>query len=82
MTSSGPDSQIVPGSFADSSAQSMVPYSHILWAAVWLGIASDAVARAAAFVRAEARKKPGTVPQTATPLRRTATRALGSAWPA
>lgn len=68
MTASGPESQIVPGAFADSSAQSMVPYSHILWSAVWLGIASDAVARAAAFVRAEARKKPGTVPATATRL--------------
>lgn len=68
MTSSAPDSQIVPGAFADSSAQSMVPYSHILWSAVWLGIAGDAVARAAAFVRAEARKKPGTVPATATRL--------------
>lgn len=68
MTSSAPDSQIVPGAFADSSAQSMVPYSHILWSAVWLGIASDAVARAASFVRAEARKKPGTIPATATRL--------------
>jgi acyl-CoA dehydrogenase len=68
VTSNGPDEQIVPGSFADSSAQTMVPYSHILWAAVWLGIASDAVARAAAFVRADARKKPGTVPLTATRL--------------
>jgi acyl-CoA dehydrogenase len=68
VTSSGPEAQIVPGSFADSSAQSMVPYSHILWSAVWLGIASDAVARAAAFVRADARRKPGTVPPTATRL--------------
>lgn len=57
--------QVVPGSFADSSAQTMVSYSHILWAAVWLGIAADAVSRASAYVRAEARKKPGTVPQQA-----------------
>ncbi len=68
VTSSGPESQIVPGSFADSSAQSMVPYSHILWAAVWLGIAAAAVTRAAAFVRADARRKPGTVPASATRL--------------
>ncbi len=68
VTSSGPDTQIVPGAFADSSAQTMVPYSHILWAAVWLGIASDAFARSAAFVRGDARKKPGTVPLTATRL--------------
>jgi len=62
LESSGPEEQIIPGSFADSSAQTMVPYSHILWAALWWGIAADAVARAAKFVRAEARKKPGTVP--------------------
>ena len=68
ITSEGAASQIVPGTFADSSAQSMVPFSHILWSAVWLGIASDAVSRAAAFVRAEARRKPGTVPATATRL--------------
>ncbi len=68
LTSAGPMSQVVPGSYADSSAQSMVPYSHILWSAVWLGIATDAVARAAAFVRADARRKPGTVPLNATRL--------------
>jgi acyl-CoA dehydrogenase len=62
--------QIVPGSFADSSAQTMVPYSHILWSALWCGIAADAVARAAQFVRAEARKKPGVVPPQATRLAR------------
>jgi acyl-CoA dehydrogenase len=68
LTSGGAMEQVVPGSFADSSAQSMVPYSHILWSAVWLGIASDAVARAAAYVRAEARRKPGSVPSSATRL--------------
>ena len=65
MVSSGPIEQVLPGSFADASAQTMVSYSHILWSAVWLGIASDAIARASAYVRAEARKKPGTVPQAA-----------------
>lgn len=67
---SGAADQIVPGSFADSSAQTMVPYSHILWSALWWGIASDAIGRAAQFVRAEARKKPGTVPANATRLAR------------
>jgi acyl-CoA dehydrogenase len=65
MVSSGPIEQVVPGSFADASAQTMVSYSHILWSGVWLGIASDAFSRASAYVRAEARKKPGTVPQAA-----------------
>lgn len=70
MTSRGSVEQIVPGSFADSSAQTMVPYSHILWAALWQGIAAGAVARAATQVRGEARKKPGTVPPTANQLAR------------
>ena len=68
LESSGAEEQIVPGSFADSSAQSMVPYSHILWAALWWGIAAEAVSRAAAFVRGQARKAPGTVPPTAVRL--------------
>jgi acyl-CoA dehydrogenase len=68
VTASFPAEQVLPGSFADSSAQSMVSYSHILWAALWLGIAADAISRASAYVRAEARKKPGTVPQQATRL--------------
>lgn len=68
MKSRGSVEQIVPGSFADSSAQTMVPYSHILWAALWQGIAGGAVARAAAQVRGEARKKPGTVPPSANQL--------------
>ena len=68
LESSGPIEQIVPGSFADISAETMVPYSHILWSALWWGIAADAVNRAATYVRGEARKKPGTVPPTATRL--------------
>ena len=62
--------QILPGSFADSSAQTMVPYSHVLWSALWSGIAADAIGRAAAFVRGEARKRPGVVPSNATRLAR------------
>lgn len=68
LESSGPAEQILPADFADISAQTMVPYSHILWSALWWGIAADAVNRAASYVRAEARKKPGTVPPTATRL--------------
>lgn len=65
LTSSGAAEQIVPGAFADSSSQTMVPYSHILWSGLWLGIATDAVARAANFVRADARRNPGVTPPTA-----------------
>jgi acyl-CoA dehydrogenase len=68
LTSSGPQEQILPSPYADASAQTMVSYSHILWGGLWLGIAFDAVARASAFVRAEARKTPGTVPMKASHL--------------
>lgn len=51
--------QIIPVPYADVSAQTMLPTSHLAWSAVWLGIATDAVNRARAFLRGEARKKPG-----------------------
>ena len=70
LESCGSEDQILPGTFADSSAQTMVPYSHVLWSSLWTGIAADALARAASFVRAEARKQPGTVPPAAVRLAR------------
>ena len=68
LDATAPTDQILPGSFADSSAQSMLPYSHILWASLWWGIAADAVGKAASFVRAQARQNPGALPPTATRL--------------
>ena len=65
LKASGDVRQILPGAFADSSAQTMVPYSHLLWSSLWWGIAADAVARAANFVRGQARQTPGSVPPTA-----------------
>ncbi len=56
---------IVPLPFADMSEQTMHPISHILWSHVWLGIATSAVSIARKYVRAEARKTPGTVPPNA-----------------
>ncbi|MBB3611692.1 acyl-CoA dehydrogenase family protein [Rhizobium sp. BK602] len=57
-----PAAQILPKPFAEIAAQSMLASSHLLWSGVWYGIAADAVARAQAFVRAAARKSPGTPP--------------------
>lgn len=59
---SGSCDQVVPSPFADVASQTMLPVSHVLWSAVWLGIAGDAVGRARAFVRSEARRTPATVP--------------------
>lgn len=68
LESSGPAAQILPEPFADISARTMVPWSHVLWSALWWGIAADAVARAATCVRQAARKQPGSVPPAATRL--------------
>lgn len=54
-----PAEQIVATPFSRVATESMVPISHILWSHLWLGIAEDAFARARAFVRAAARRKPG-----------------------
>lgn len=57
-----PSVQILPKPFAEIAAQSMLANSHILWSAVWYGIAADAVTRAQSYVRAAARKSPGSTP--------------------
>ncbi len=54
--------------YGDLSARTMLPVTHILWGAVWLGIASAAVERARRFVQADARKHPGTTPTAAARL--------------
>jgi acyl-CoA dehydrogenase len=45
--------QILPTPFAAICSQTMVPYSHVLWSACWLGIATDAVRRARLYVRSQ-----------------------------
>jgi len=56
---------ILPDSFGDIATFTMVPTSHILWSSCWLGIATDAVAKAQALVRAKGRATPGVVPRAA-----------------
>jgi acyl-CoA dehydrogenase len=65
LAAQGSTEQILPTPFAAILAQTMHPYSHIVWSSLWLGIAGDAVNRARAFVRSEARKTPGEVPLSA-----------------
>ena len=62
LAASGDAAQILGDPFADISTRTMLPVSHILWASIWLGIATSAVDRARSFVRAEARKRPGVTP--------------------
>ncbi|WP_085940671.1 acyl-CoA dehydrogenase family protein [Azospirillum sp. B506] len=65
LEAAGVIGQILPLPYADLSAQTMLPVTHILWSSTWLGIAADAVSRARAFVRSEAKRKPGTTPASA-----------------
>ncbi|WP_148589767.1 acyl-CoA dehydrogenase family protein [Streptomyces sp. WAC01526] len=44
------------------SARTMLPVSHILWAAAWLGMAEEAIDRARLFVQAAARRHPAATP--------------------
>jgi acyl-CoA dehydrogenase len=62
LRSKGAVEQILPQPFGDIAPRTMVPFSHILWAGTWLGNATDALNRAAAFVRVQARSRPGSVP--------------------
>jgi len=57
-----PAIQILPKPFAEIASQSMLASSHLLWSALWYGIAVDAFTRAQSFLRAAARKAPGTQP--------------------
>jgi acyl-CoA dehydrogenase len=65
LVAEGPVADVLPAPYAEIHAKSMHGFSHGTWAALWLGIAADAVAKARAFVRAEARKTPGTLPPSA-----------------
>lgn len=60
--------QVLPVPFATIAAETMVPVSHILWAHVWLGIATEAFDRAQSFVRVQARQQPGSTPPAASKL--------------
>jgi acyl-CoA dehydrogenase len=65
LEASGCPDQVLPAPFAEVASQTMLPVSHVLWTSLWLGVATDAVGRARAFVRTEARRTPGTVPPSA-----------------
>lgn len=62
VTARGSSEQVLPAPFAIILSQTMHPVAHILWSSLWLGIATDAVNRAQAFVRAQARRSPGVAP--------------------
>jgi acyl-CoA dehydrogenase len=59
LTASGHADQIMAAPFADVAAETMTPVSHLLWGAVWTGIAVAAVSKAREFLRVQARRQPG-----------------------
>jgi acyl-CoA dehydrogenase len=62
LSTDGSAEQVLPVPFEDILSQTMHPVSHIVWSSLWLGIAADAVNRARAYVRGEARKNPNLPP--------------------
>jgi acyl-CoA dehydrogenase len=62
LTSAGRAEQILPVAYSAIHSKTMHPFAHIVWGSLWLGLASDALTRAKAAVRAEARKNPGVTP--------------------
>jgi acyl-CoA dehydrogenase len=65
LTASSSTDRILPVPYAEIHAKTMHPFAHIVWGALWTGIAADAVAHARATVRRQARKTPGTLPPSA-----------------
>jgi acyl-CoA dehydrogenase len=63
-----PLQQVLPAPFAEISAQSMLPTSHILWSSVWYGIAAGALIRAQNLLRGDMKNRPDIVPPGVTRL--------------
>ncbi|HEX6498784.1 MAG TPA: acyl-CoA dehydrogenase family protein [Micromonosporaceae bacterium] len=55
LTAVVPASQVLDEPFGQIATNAMVPISHILWTAVWAGIAEDALHRSLRYVRAKLR---------------------------
>jgi acyl-CoA dehydrogenase len=62
--------QILPVSYGEILAHTMMPVSHLVWSAVWAGIAAAALDRARAFVRKAAHRADATMPPGAAHLTR------------
>ncbi len=68
LHATGSMSQVIPEPYADVLARTMVPWAHLTWGSLWLGIAEDAVDRSRRYVRQLARKSPGVTPPSARKL--------------
>jgi acyl-CoA dehydrogenase len=57
-----PATQVLTDPYEKIHAQTMVPFAHLTWSAVWMGIAAAATAKAQGFVRLAMRKSNGQAP--------------------
>lgn len=62
LVAEGDAEQVLSESYDRIHRRSMVPVTHLLWAACWAGVAAGAVERAQGFVRKVARAAKGTLP--------------------
>jgi acyl-CoA dehydrogenase len=70
LRAAGVAEQILADPYDAIHAQTMAPFAHIFWSAVWAGVAAGAVQRARAFVRAASRASGGKLPPAAAHLTR------------
>jgi acyl-CoA dehydrogenase len=70
LVASGGSEQILPVSYDEIHARTMMPVAHLLWSGAWAGIAAAAVDRARAFVRKAAHRADATMPPGAAHLTR------------
>lgn len=62
LVARGDSAQVLPESYDKVHRRSMVPVTHILWAACWAGVAAGAVERAQGFIRKVSRAQKGALP--------------------
>lgn len=65
LEAKGSRDRVLPEPYADISARTMLPVTHIWWASLWLGIATDAVNAARSHLRVLARRSAGDSPAVA-----------------
>jgi acyl-CoA dehydrogenase len=65
LRANAPGDQVLADPYERIHAQTMVPFAHLCWGAVWAGVAAAATARAQAFVRHASRAANGQLPPAA-----------------
>jgi acyl-CoA dehydrogenase len=70
LIAAGVSEQILPASYDEILAHTMMPVAHLAWSGAWAGIAAAAVDRARAFVRKAAHRADATMPPGAAHLTR------------